>query len=173
METKRQRCRRLLSLWTGVWLNAATNRRAGCPPRGGIRRACGETPGRNRREQSRDEPVGPRQGMVEPALWGRRHLGSTLSHQGVCGRHGVKDPCLTRGGLVASRQWQAGKPTYKLENAKWKVRRGEESDRRIVPLKPWETMSHRHRAAAWSGLGKSTGNSEGERVSKQASRSKR
>ena len=25
--------------------------------------------------------------MVEPALWRRRHFGSTLSYQGVCGRH--------------------------------------------------------------------------------------
>src|SRR3954464_14797178 len=28
------------------------NRRAGCPPRGGIRKACGEVPGRNRGEPS-------------------------------------------------------------------------------------------------------------------------
>src|SRR3954469_6377165 len=29
--------------------------------------------------------------MVEPALWGRRHMGSTPSHQGVCGRHGGEE----------------------------------------------------------------------------------
>jgi hypothetical protein len=28
------------------------NQRAGCPPRGGIRKACGEVPGRNRGEPS-------------------------------------------------------------------------------------------------------------------------
>src|SRR3954453_1387688 len=38
-----------------------------------------------------DEPVGRRRGMVEPALWGRRHMGSTPSHQGVCGRHGGEE----------------------------------------------------------------------------------
>ncbi len=71
-------------------------------------------------------------------------MGSTLSHQGVCGRHGGKDPHVTRGGLVASRRWQAGKPTYKLKDAKWEAMRGEESDSRIVLIKPWETMCHRH-----------------------------
>ena len=143
METKSKRCRRFLSRQTGESFRADSNRRAGCPPRGGIRRACGEPPGRNRRARARDEPVGRRRGMVEPALWGRRHLGSTLSHQGVCGRHGGKDARVTRGGLVASRRWQAGRPAYKLKDAKWEVMRGEESDSRIVLLKPWETMCHR------------------------------
>ena len=100
--------------WEGR--EAVPNRRAGCSPRGGIRRACGEPPGRNRRAQARDEPVGRRQGMVEPAVWGRRHLGSSLSHQGVCGWHGGKDTRVTRGGLVTSRRWQTGKPTYKQRN---------------------------------------------------------
>ena len=170
METKSQQCRRFLSRQTGEGREAVPNRRAGCPPRGGIRRACGEPPGRNRRARARDEPVGRRQGMVEPALWGRRHQGSTLSHQGVCGRHGGKDTRVTRGGLVASRRWQAGKPTYKLRYAKWEAMRGEESDGRIVPVKPWETMCHRRRAAARGGLGKSAGNSEGNQAMKQASR---
>jgi hypothetical protein len=49
-----------------------------------------------------DEPVGPRRSKVEPALWGRRHLGSTPSHQGVCGRHGGEDASVTQGGLVSS-----------------------------------------------------------------------
>jgi len=44
----------------------------GCPPRGGIRRVWGEIPGRNRRGDSKDEPVGQRWGKVEPALWRRR-----------------------------------------------------------------------------------------------------
>jgi hypothetical protein len=173
LETKRQQARRLLSGWTGEDRKVGTNRRAGCPPRGGIRRACGETPGRNRRTEVRDEPVGPRQGMVEPALWGRRQLGSTLSHQGVCGRHGVKEPCVTRGDLVASRLWQAGKPTYKLRYVKWKAMRGEESDSRIVLIKPWETMSHRLSAAALSGLGKSAGNREGHQTREPMSRRER
>jgi hypothetical protein len=49
-----------------------------------------------------DEPVGQRRSKVEPALWGRRHLGSTPSHQGVCGRHGGEDASVTQGGLVSS-----------------------------------------------------------------------
>ncbi len=161
METKSQQCRRFLSQRTWSSREVVANRRAGCPPRGGIRRACGEPPGRNRRVPARDEPVGRRQRMVEPALWGRRRLGSTLSHQGVCGRHGGKDSCVTRGDLVAFRPWQAGKPTYKLRYTKRKAMRGEESDSQIVLSKPWETMSHRPWAAARSGLGKSAGNSEG------------
>ena len=49
-----------------------------------------------------DEPVGQRWGMVEPALWGRRHIGSPPSHQGVCGRHGGEETRVTQGGLVLS-----------------------------------------------------------------------
>jgi hypothetical protein len=49
-----------------------------------------------------DEPVGQRWGMVEPALWRRRRLGSTSSYQGVCGRHGGEEACVTQGGLVLS-----------------------------------------------------------------------
>jgi hypothetical protein len=100
-------------------------------------------------------------------------LGSTLSHQGVCGRHGGKDPRVTRGGLVVSRPWQAGKLTYKLKDAKWEAMRGEESDSRIVLIKPWETMCHRQSAAARSGLGKSAGKSEGNHAGKQVSRRER
>lgn len=80
---------------------------------------------------------------------------------------------MTRGGLVAFRPWQAGKPTYKLENAKWEAMRGEESDSRIVLTKPWETMCHRQRAAARSGLGKPADNNGGMEAMKQASRGMR
>jgi hypothetical protein len=52
----------------------------------------------------RAEPVGPRWGMVEPALWRRRHEGSTSSYQGVCGRHGGEDMGVTQGGLVSSKR---------------------------------------------------------------------
>lgn len=38
-----------------------------------------------------DELVGQRQRMVEPALRGRKRYGSSLSHQGVCRRHGKED----------------------------------------------------------------------------------
>jgi hypothetical protein len=49
-----------------------------------------------------DEPVGQRWGMVEPALWRRRRLGSSPLYQGVCGRHGGEEACVTQGGLVLS-----------------------------------------------------------------------
>jgi hypothetical protein len=49
-----------------------------------------------------DEPVGQRWGMVEPALWRRRHGGSTPLYQGVCGRHGGEEARVTQGGLVSS-----------------------------------------------------------------------
>src|SRR5215831_558858 len=47
-------------------------RRTGCPPRGGIRRVCGEVPAVVNGGYSKDEPVGQRWGKVEPALWRRR-----------------------------------------------------------------------------------------------------
>src|SRR5215472_12311949 len=47
-------------------------RRTGCPPQGGIRRVCGEVPGRSQGGYSKDEPVGQRWGKVEPALSRRR-----------------------------------------------------------------------------------------------------
>jgi hypothetical protein len=33
---------------------------------------------------------------------GAKALGSTPSHQGVCGRHGGEDASVTQGGLVSS-----------------------------------------------------------------------
>jgi hypothetical protein len=51
----------------------------------------------------KDEPVGPRRGMVEPALWRRRRVDSTPSYHGVCGRHGGEDVCVTQGDLVSSK----------------------------------------------------------------------
>jgi hypothetical protein len=48
------------------------------------------------------EPVGQRWAMVKPALWRRRRLGSSPSYQGVCGRHGGEETCVTQGGLVSS-----------------------------------------------------------------------
>ena len=80
---------------------------------------------------------------------------------------------MTRGGLVASRRWQAGKPTDKLKDAKWEAMRGEESDSRIGLIKPWETMCHRPSAAARSGLGKSADRSEGNHAGKQVRRRER
>src|SRR5271165_2609284 len=49
-------------------------RRTGCPPRGGIRRVCGEVSGCNRLGETPDEQVGQRWDQVEPALWGRSSI---------------------------------------------------------------------------------------------------
>jgi hypothetical protein len=47
-----------------------------------------------------DEPIGQRRGMVAPAPWRRRRVGSSSSYQGVCGRHGGEDRWVTLGELV-------------------------------------------------------------------------
>jgi hypothetical protein len=67
-----------------------------------------------------DEPVGQRWGMVEPALWRRRRLGSTPSYQGVCGRHGGEEACVTQGGLVSSEQrvWSRSCDTRRRKGGK-------------------------------------------------------
>jgi hypothetical protein len=49
-----------------------------------------------------DEPVGPRRGMVEPALWRRRRVGSSPAYHGVCGRPGGEEAWVTQGDLVSS-----------------------------------------------------------------------
>jgi len=75
--------------------------RTGCPPRGGIRRVCGEVPGRSR---------GSDPGANRSAKGGARsspHYGGegVLIHppnQGVCGRHGTEDSWVTPGDLVMS-----------------------------------------------------------------------
>lgn len=50
-----------------------------------------------------DAPVGPRGGMVAPARWRQRRLGSSPAPQGVCGRHGGEDAWVPQGGLVSSK----------------------------------------------------------------------
>src|SRR3990170_8123276 len=72
---------------------------AGCPPRGGIRRACGEVPGRSRG----GDPVTNRsaKGGTRSSL----HYGGEGAlihppHQGVCGRHGTEEQRVTSGELA-------------------------------------------------------------------------
>ena len=48
----------------------------------------------------KDELVGQRQGMVQPAVLRRRRFSSPLSYQGVCRRRGEEDLCVTPGGLI-------------------------------------------------------------------------
>src|ERR1700739_204888 len=70
METsKRARKRKLDTAKTDLKPPLAVLRRAGCPSRGGIRRACGELPGRNR-WGTQDEPVG--QVRARPSLLTRK-----------------------------------------------------------------------------------------------------
>src|ERR1700744_5455571 len=76
--------------------------RAGCPSRGGIRRACREVPGRNRGGYPEDELVGQRWDKVEPAYMRRRRYSFTHRKQGVCGRHGTEEQRVTSGGLAGS-----------------------------------------------------------------------
>jgi hypothetical protein len=51
--------------------------RAGCPPRGGIRRACGEVPGRSRRERSQGRTGRPKVGQGRARTMGAKALSST------------------------------------------------------------------------------------------------
>lgn len=74
---------------------------------------------------------------------------------------------------MASRRWQAGKLTYKLKDAKWEAMRGEESDSRIVLIKPWETMCHCHQGGSPEWAGEVGWQERRQLAGKQASRRKR
>ena len=51
-------------------------------------------------------------------------------HQGVCGRHGTEDSCVTPGGLV---RFSSGiEISNPISNAKWEAMPGESSDNSIV-----------------------------------------
>src|SRR5260370_31284633 len=51
--------------------------RAGCPPRGGIRRACGKVPGRSRREPSQGRTGRPKVGQGRARTMGAKAFSST------------------------------------------------------------------------------------------------
>ena len=76
-------------------------RRTGRPSRGGVRRVCGAVPGRSRG----GDPM-----TNQSAKGGARsnlHYGGEGAlihppHQGVCGRHGTEDQCVTLGDLGGS-----------------------------------------------------------------------
>ena len=80
-----------------------------------------------------DEPVGQRWAMVEPALWGRRHLGSSPSYQGVCGRHGGEEACVTQGDLVSSERkvWLRYCDTHRRKSEKQGTRTSTCSHREV------------------------------------------
>ena len=83
---KRKVWRRLNGHESESWTQAKTDLKPplrylggqGCPSRGGIRRACGEVPGRNRWETG---------ALIHPP------------HQGDCGRHGTEEQGVTSGEL--------------------------------------------------------------------------
>ncbi len=53
-------------------------------------------------------------------------------HQGVCGRHGTEDLCVTPGGLVRSPGGTGERDPISRE-AKWEAMPYEQSDRCMVP----------------------------------------
>src|SRR6266702_6607053 len=111
-KSKRARRRKLDTAKTDLKPPLAVLRRAGCPSRGGIRRACGEVPGRNRWGNSQDEPVGPRWGKVESALRRRRRSHSPTAPRCLrTARYRRTTRDLRRTGRVP--EWHWGKRTYK------------------------------------------------------------
>ena len=107
-------------------------RRAGCPPRGGIRRACGELPGRSQRGLLHRRTGRPKMGQGRACTMEAKALLIHPSRQGVCGRHGREDQYVTPGGLAGSTGGAVVSDPISGK-AKWEVRRSESSDGRIVP----------------------------------------
>jgi hypothetical protein len=106
-------------------------RRAGCPPRGGIRRACGEVPGRSRGGNAR-RTGRPMMGQGRARTMGAKALLIHPSHQGVCGRHGTEDLDVTPGDLVRSPKGMGASGPISRE-VKWEAMPDEKSDDRVVP----------------------------------------
>ena len=105
-------------------------RRTGRPSRGGVRRVCGAVPGRSRG----GDPMTNRsaKGGARSSL----HYGGEGAlihppHQGVCGRHGTEDQCVTLGDLGGSAGGTAA--TDPISESKWEGTLVEESDGRVAP----------------------------------------
>ena len=77
-------------------------RRTGCPSRGGIRRVCGEVPGRSRWGLPQGRTGRPKVGKRSSPHYGGEGVLIHPPHQGVCGRHGTEDLSVTPGGLPGS-----------------------------------------------------------------------
>jgi len=77
-------------------------RRTGCPPRGGIRRVCGEVPGRSRWGLPQGRTGRPKVGQGRACTMEAKAFLIHPPHQGVCGRHGMEDLSVTPGGLSGS-----------------------------------------------------------------------
>jgi len=68
-----------------------SSRRAGCPPWGGIRRAWGEVPGRNRGAEAQGWTGRPRVGQGRACYREAKAFSFTHQKQGDCGRHGTEE----------------------------------------------------------------------------------
>src|SRR5689334_12154111 len=77
-------------------------RRTGCPPRGGIRRVCGEVPGCSRWGLPQGRTGRPKVGQGRACTMEAKAFLIHPPHQGVCGRHGTEDLSVTPGGLSGS-----------------------------------------------------------------------
>ena len=86
------------------------------------------------------------------------------SHQGVCGRHGTEDLCVTPGELVGSPDG-TGVSDPISRKAKWEARLGEWSDSRVVPEGQGQPARPSDRQPG--GLGKAAG--KGGRDEQEAS----
>jgi hypothetical protein len=105
--------------------------RAGCPPRGGIRRACGEVPGCSQGSHPRTNRSA-KGGARSSLRYGGEGILIHPPHQGVCGRHGTEDQCVTPGGLAGSPSGIGVSDPISVK-AKWEAMSCESSDGRIVP----------------------------------------
>ena len=128
---KRARRRKLDTAKVDLEPPPAVLRRAGCSSRGGIRRACGEVPGRSRGSH----PMTNRSakgGTGSSLRYGGEGVLIHPPHQGVCGRHGTEDQCVTPGGLAGSPSGIGVSDPISVK-AKWEAMPCESSDGRIVP----------------------------------------
>ena len=84
------------------WPQGACLGRAGCPPRGGLRRACGAVQGRNRGGLPQGGPGRPKRGPDRGGTLATKARSLLPSDHGVCGRHGTEEHGVTSGGLAGS-----------------------------------------------------------------------
>jgi len=140
-------------------------RRTGCPPRGGIRRVCGEVPGRSRGSH----PMTNR--SAQGGARSSRHYGGEgvlihPPHQGVCGRHGTEDQYVTPGGLGGSAGGAAATDPISVSEMGRDARRGvgrlNSTSSAVKAVWPLVRQS--------SGLGKSAGEDGWERKESEKSK---
>src|SRR6516225_9519857 len=72
-------------------------RRTGCPPRGGIRRVCGEVPGRSQWRLLQGRTGRPKVGQGRACTMEAKAFSSTHCTKVFAGRHGTEDLGVTPG----------------------------------------------------------------------------